>query len=167
MPKLLKFMFDLLGFIMAVSIVWGILYTPILLMIFLCNGLLRIPTMLAEFIFLRPYLAGKEIKKSLFQVNMYTTLVLMPLFFSIFVVAGLLAQKQIHPSLLLGMSITIAVLIGLCEVYIKADFIKKRNLTTNLRQIVKRLLCIAVPFWILSYFMTMLLVGIVGYFVKN
>lgn len=65
------------------------------------------------------------------------------------------------------MSITIAALIGLCEVYIKADFIKKRNLTTNLREVVKRLLCIAAPFWILSYFMTMLLVGIVGYVVRN
>lgn len=81
MPKFLKFMFDLLAFIMAVSIVWGILYTPILLMIFLCNGLLRISTMLAEFILLRSYLAGKEIKKALFQMNMYVTLVLMPLFF--------------------------------------------------------------------------------------
>ena len=167
MPKFFKFIFDLLGFIMAVSIVWGILYTPLLLMIFLCNGLLRIPAMLVEFILLRPYLVGKEIKKSLFQMNMYVTLVLMPLFFLIFVVSGLLAQKQIHPGLLLGISITIAVLIGLCEVYIKIDFIKKRNLTTNLRQVVKRLLCIAVPFWILTYFMTMLLVGVVGYVVRS
>lgn len=167
MPKLLRFIFDLLGFIMGVAIVRGVIYTPILLVIFLCNGLLRVPTMLVELIVLRPYLVGERIKKALFQIDMYATLVLMPLFFSIFIVQGLLARIQIHPGLLLGITILMLVLIGLCEVYIKADFIKRRNLTTSIHKVVTRLYCIAVPFWMLSYIVTMLLLGMIGYFLKH
>ncbi len=168
MPKFLKFVFDFLAIIMGLLIVSGVaIIFPLFSIPLLCNVLLRIPTILVEFIVLRRYLIGEQIKKALFQMNAYAILSLMPLWFSAFIFQELFgASIGRQMWIQVCFAIIISILIGLCEVYIQVDFIKKRNLATNLPEVKKRLRCIVVPFWIL-FFITFVLIAMLLPWVIN
>src|SRR5258708_7911403 len=92
MPKFLKYMFNFFAFITGLFVIF-IVIIPDFLIRFLCNGLLRIPAMLAEYIFLRPYLVGKHIKKEIFKINMYALFSLTPLTFLVLFLQALFATS--------------------------------------------------------------------------
>lgn len=165
MPKFLKYMFNFLVVIMALFLISGIwvLIFPFLIY-FLCNGLLRIPLMLVELTVLRPYLVGEHIKKTFFKINIYAWFSVMPLWLMTLIFQELCATSikgQMPIFWVHCIGIIMAVLIGFCEVYIQTDFIKKRNLATNLSEVVKRLRYIVIPFWILFYIVISMLLPLV------
>lgn len=182
MPKWLKFIFN---FFVVIGVIVTLLYLGPLLYIFFILmkrwlegiavqklgtalillslplfvvALNRVPIILGEFLFVRPYLGGQHVMKEYFKINIYTFGFFIGSFYStLYVLRKLYAIFQINYSytpaiwsyLFWALLLLVMILVGVAEVYIKTHYFKEYQLTTNPKKISYMLSAIIIPVYIL------------------
>jgi len=136
-------------------------YTSIFPTVFFVLWLIRVFILITEYFLLRSYLISSTNKlKKLLYVNVETFVTLSVLFFFML---PLLKITWLPGYLTQVIVLVLAGLVGLCEVYIKLDFIKKRHLTRNFSKVTKILMCIIIPAYILCMGVILLLIYMQGH----
>lgn len=165
MPKFLKIILNFFAVVTALAYFFVVCAYPIYwimgwrtkaglwLLTLIPIALHRVPIMLGEFRFLRPYLSGNDVNKELFKINMY---VVFSLFLGSILCAGIFL-RQVNRWIplrewqyLLWVLITlIAGLVAVAEVYIKTDYFKEKHLTTHQKKVARLLSFIIIPMYVL------------------
>jgi len=138
---------------------------PLLFLLpFLFSAGLRILIMITEFIFLKPLLISSHANKDLLKMNAYAMFALTLVLTLPTWVLGTMAAFGLNMLIFLAATTVIAVVVGLCEVYMKIDFIREHHAKAPLEAIKKLLSYIIIPMYMLYLPMILVVVKILEYF---
>lgn len=138
---------------------------PLLFLLpFLFSAGLRILIMITEFIVLRPLLVDTHANKDLLKMNAYAMFALTLVLTLPTWVLGTMAAFGLNMFIFLAATTVIAVIVGLCEVCIKVDFIREHHAKAPLKAIKKLLSYIIIPMYVLYLPMILVVVKILEYF---